>query len=263
MAEIDFMVENVPVKTDVKFWPNTLPDPEAGPARKPYIARPANQAELDIHQLASQADTFNITVSPATIEEGMTAGMRLIFYLLARGYKINIGTCTFTLTVPGEYEGHETRLPPDVFAKARVHINPAFQQSIGRTVDVNFDGFAETNGFIAEAVDESDGSVNRRMTENAILTIHGYGLKIMADAAHEAETGLFFEPVDESSPTIKASVIAVNEPKTLKVVVPPEVGTTKSYYLKIVTQSPLRGNGKPLKDLREIRSAFTLKAVKR
>jgi hypothetical protein len=74
---IDFLDDDVPTKTDVKFWPNTLPDREGQPPRLLYIARPANQAELDIHQLASKADTFNIQAKPTVIEEGMTAGMRL------------------------------------------------------------------------------------------------------------------------------------------------------------------------------------------
>ncbi|MDR1576452.1 MAG: DUF4469 domain-containing protein, partial [Treponema sp.] len=66
-----------------------------------------------------------------------------------------------------------------------------------------------------------------------ILTIRGYGLKIESDAAHELQTGVFFQPASGVPP--KAEIIAVNEPKTLKVVVPSTLTAGTEYHLRIFT----------------------------
>jgi hypothetical protein len=52
----------------------------------------------------------------------------------------------------------------------------------------------------------------------------------------------------------------VNEPRTLKAVVPASLAAGKDYALKVVTQSSARGGGALLKNLREIRSEFKLTA---
>ena len=56
-------------------------------AKKPFNLKAAHQPELDIHDIASKADVYNIGTSPKVIEEGMTAGMELIYYLAADGFK--------------------------------------------------------------------------------------------------------------------------------------------------------------------------------
>jgi hypothetical protein len=55
----------------------------------------------------------------------------------------------------------------------------------------------------------------------------------------------------------------VNEPKTVKVVIPEDLSQGKSYYLKIVTQSSVKGGGLLLKNTREVRSEFPLKFYRR
>jgi hypothetical protein len=91
--------------------------------------------------------------------------------------------------------------------------------------------------------------------------IRGYGLKIEGDAEHVEDVEFFFE--NDTEPTLKADVVAVNEPKTIKVVVPAQLGAGRSYSLRIVTQSSPKNSGYTLKALREIRSDFKLKVFKR
>ncbi|MDR1096323.1 MAG: DUF4469 domain-containing protein, partial [Spirochaetaceae bacterium] len=67
--------------------------------------------------------------------------------------------------------------------------------------------------------------------------------------------GLWF---DGPGPATRAAIIPVNEPKTLKVIVPATLTVGSDYGLVIVTQSPSKGGGTPLKHRRTVRSAFKL-----
>jgi hypothetical protein len=96
-----------------------------------------------------------------------------------------------------------------------------------------------------------------------LLTIHGFGLKIEGDEEHRDAVGLFFEPEDESPVpcgAVKVDIIAVNEPRTLKVIVPRCLTAGTVYRLKLVTQGSAKTHSHLLKELRETRSDFTLTA---
>jgi hypothetical protein len=89
-----------------------------------------------------------------------------------------------------------------------------------------------------------------------ILTIRGFGLKLEGDDQHKNQVGLFFD--DKHNPPVRADAVAVNEPRTLKVAVPPTLLVDGEYFLKIVTQSSIKGGGALLKNTREVWSDFIL-----
>ena len=57
-----------------------------------------------------------------------------------------------------------------------------------------------------------------------------------------------------------AKVLAVNEPKTLKAVVPPGLTEGTAYTLRVVTQSSAKTHTHLLKELRVMNSEFTITA---
>jgi hypothetical protein len=123
-------------------------------------------------------------------------------------------------------------------------------------VQVEFDGIDQSDGLIAEARDEATELVDEAATVGNLLTLHGYGLKLEGDEEHAI--GLYFDPEEGGTP-VKAEIIAVNEPRTLKVIVPAlEAG--KAYRLKIVTQSSAKASSSLLKNIREVHSEFPLLA---
>ena len=163
------------------------------------------------------------------------------------------------LRIPGQYNGSETCLPEGILPEARLRISSAFRKYLEEKVKVEFDGIDASNGIIAEAVDEATGAVDEVMTVGNILTIHGTGIKIEGDDAHRDLVGVFFVP--NPGVPIKASVIAVNSPKTLKVLVPPGLTVGTAYQVAVETQSSVKGAGALVKKVRDIRSDFTLIAA--
>jgi hypothetical protein len=250
---LDFIPKDVIHRIAAKFVHAYLPE-----AKKPYNLRAVHQIDLDVHGIASKAEVHNITTAPKVIEEGLTAGLELIYYLAADGFKIKTPLFNLSIKLPGEYDGTETHLAPGRVPEARLQPSAAFRAYLAEKIRVEFDGIDQTEGHIGEARDEATGLIDDVMTLGNILTVHGAGLKIESDEAHQNDAGLFFE--DGQGAAVKAEAIAVNEPRTLKAVVPVSLTAGTAYRLKIVTQSSARGGGAPLKNLREVHSLFTLTA---
>ncbi|MDR0473125.1 MAG: DUF4469 domain-containing protein [Treponema sp.] len=251
---IDFNVKDILHKIQVKFTHTFLPD-----AKKPYNLRAVHQPELDIHGIASKAEVYNIGTSARVIEEGLTAGMELIKYLAADGFKIKTPLFNMKLRIPGEYDGSETRLADGACPVALLQTSPAFRKHLKEKVTVEFAGVDQSDGLIAEAYDAASETVDETATIGNLLTVHGFGLKIEGDEAWKEGAGLFFEP-EGGGAAIKAEIIAVNEPKTLKVIVPAGLEAGKQYGLKISTKSSAKNGAAILKNAREVRSDFTLTA---
>jgi len=250
---IDFKVKDVTHNIIAKFRHAFLPD-----AKKPYYLRAVYQPTLDIHGIASKADVYNLHTSPKVIEEGMSAGLELIYYLVADGFKIKTPLFNLRMRIPGEYLGSETHLPHDIFPVARLNISGSFRKYLKDKVKIVIDGIDQRDGYIAEILDESTGIVDDSTAHGHLLTIRGFGLKIDSDDEHRNDVGLYFVPQDESMQTEKAEIIAVNEPRTLKLIVPSSLGTGFKYNLKVVTQTSAKSATTMLKNVREVHSDIVL-----
>ena len=250
---IGFDVKDILHKVAVKFTRATLPN-----AKKPFTLRTAHQYELDIHDVASKAEVYNISVSPKVIETGLTAGLALIRYLVSEGYKVKTPLFTIKIGVPGEYEGTETHLPEGVRPEPHLLPSEDFCEYINEHVVIEIDGMQDSSGAIGEAEDEATGLVNETATIGGFLTVRGAGLKIKADDAHRVEAGLFFEAANGAR--VPAPSLAVNEPLTLKTLVPDTLTPGEAYSLVVVTQGSVKKNDRILKETRTICSMFTLTA---
>jgi hypothetical protein len=250
---LDFTVKDIMHKIAVKFTHAFLPE-----AKKPYYLKAVHQPELDVHGIASKADVYNIGTSPKVIEEGLNAGMELIYYLAADGFKIKTPLFNLKIRVPGEYDGSETYLADGVFPVARLQTSAHFRKYLKERVKVEFDGLDQSDGLIAEAKDEATGLIDEAATVRNILTLHGYGLKIESDEAHKDEVGLWFDL--SSDDPVRADIVAVNEPRTLKVIVPGLMAGSV-YTVRLVTQSSAKTHTHLLKEPRVMVAEFTLTAM--
>jgi hypothetical protein len=252
---VDFTLKDIMHNVAVKFVHTFLPE-----AKKPYNLRAVHQPELDIHGIASKANMYKFVIDPKIIEEGMIAGMELIYYLVADGFRIKTPLFNLKIRVPGEYDGSESQLTEGSHPVVRLQTSANFREYIKNRVHIEFDGFDETDGHIGEAKDEATGLIDECATIGNILTIRGYGLKIESDDANKDNVGVYFQSRITGT-RVKASVIAVNEHRTIKVVVPAGLNPSQAYFLLIITQSSSKGGGHTLKELREMRSDFNLTPV--
>jgi hypothetical protein len=92
------------------------------------------------------------------------------------------------------------------------------------------------NGFIGEALDEATDLKNEMLTIGNIVDIRGSGLKIASDEEHASEVGFFF--TSEATGDIQATIIPVNEPKLLKILVPPLPATEYTILGKKQRRAP-------------------------
>jgi len=251
---IDFNVKDVIHMITVKFVHAFLPN-----AKKSYNLKAMHQPELGIHEIASKAAVYNIATSPKVIEEGLKAGIELIFYLVADGFKIKTPLFNLKMCIPGEYNGSETSLTNGSFPMARLQPSMTLRKYLKEKVVVTFGGFDKHEGLIAEAYDEATGILDEVMTVGNLLTIRGTGMKIVSDDEHKNQVGVSFR--DHSGKSVKAEIIAVNEPKTLKVIVPPKLCCGTSYQIEVVTQGSAKGSGQLLKKLRTMCSGFRLEVA--
>ncbi|MDR0844242.1 MAG: DUF4469 domain-containing protein [Tannerella sp.] len=251
---IDFNAKDINHRIIVKFVPAFLPN-----AKKKYNAKAVLQTELDIHGIASKADVYNITTSPKVIEEGFNAAMDLIKYLVADGYKIATSLVHLGVRVPGEYDSTETHLPSNIHPEVRIMVDNDFREYIRDNVRVEFDGVEDTNGFIGQITDEATGFIDKVVTMGNIVTLNGVGLKVESDAAHTALAGVFL--LDSNQDEIRVTAVALNEPRTLKVLIPTTLQAGNLYTFAIRTQSSMKGSGVLLKELREVRTELNLVAL--
>jgi hypothetical protein len=251
---IDFKLKDVMHRIITKFYPAYLPN-----AKKKFIMRAVYQPELDIHDVASKAEIYNITTSPKVIEEGMLAGMELISYLVADGYKIVTPIFTLKIVIPGEYDGTETHLAHGVTPQGRLNISSSLREFIKDNVTVQIDGIEESNGMIAEVINQVTGEIDTTVSLGGLFTIHGIGLKIEFDDLHIDEVGVFFEDINDGSRVkIDPVDIAVNVPHEIRAIANANVGQGHEYYIVVCTQSSLKGGKKPLKIVREMKSDFAI-----
>jgi hypothetical protein len=253
---LDFTLRDVMHRIIVKFFPAFLPD-----AKKPFNLRSVYQPEVDIHDVASKADVYNITTAPKVIEEGTVAFMELVSYLAADGFKIKTPVFTLKVVVPGEYDGTETHLPEGIHPQGRLNLASELRTYLREHIELQFDGIEENSGFIAEVDNLSTGEIDATLTPGALFEVRGVGLKIAADAEHVDEVGLYLESEDGTTRLQVASTsIAVNEPKTLKAIAPEAavLPAGSKWYVIVRTQSSAKGSGNLLKSVREMKSEFTV-----
>jgi hypothetical protein len=251
---LDFKLKDVMHRIIAKFFPAYLPD-----AKKPYNLRAVYQPELDIHGIASKAEVYNITTSPKVIEEGSLALMELIYYLAADGYKINTPVFHLRAGFPGEYDGHETKLPDGLYPHGLLSLSAELREYLRTNIEPQFDGIEHNEGYIASFFDKDSGTTDTYITPGRLYIVRGIGLKIATDEEHAADTGLYYEDA-ETGNRVREEMkdIGQNEPSILMAQAPAGLTPGKNYYIVIRTQSAVRHGGNLLKHVREVKSEFTV-----
>jgi hypothetical protein len=250
---IDFQLKDVLHNIIVKFVRAFLPN-----AQKPYYLKAVYQTEIDVHGIASKAGVYNIATDPKIIEEGMLAGMEIIYYLAADGYSIKTPLFNLKVSIPGSYDGNETHLPQDKYPRPAITVSNTLRKYIQEHVQVTIDGVDDVEGIITDLIDIYTQQHNAVLTRTRTLEVRGAGIKIAYDVASADQCGLFFVSEADPSIRIKCTMIVDNTPRNVKAYISTSLVVGEKYFIEIVTQSSPRHSGTLLKALRTVRSDIAL-----
>ncbi|MDR2633429.1 MAG: DUF4469 domain-containing protein [Treponema sp.] len=167
-------------------------------------------------------------------------------HLLRDGYGVNIGGIfSARLNVGGWFASEFAPADKDLNKlSVSVHALPGARR-LCEGVHVVNKGMAPVQGYIAEITDAETGLVNEVVTKDGIFTLSGNeGVFFILPGAPDQEIGV-------------TAKLAVNGPSQI-VGKAPELSPDKDWYVEVRTY--FSGNSaKPLKELRTIRSKFTVR----
>jgi hypothetical protein len=187
------------------------------------------------------------------LKDHTVAFLRAMVSLLRDGYGINIGDILeAVLHVSGWFENEYAQADKEKNrVSVRVRTLPGARK-VTEGIRVVNRGRAPVQAYVAELIDTDSSTVNELVTKDGIFTILGRYLKIVGD---DPKAGVFF--VSPGSPDVAVKVtgkLAVNDPSKIMGKAP-ELLPDKDWYIEIRTYYS-GTTGRPLKELRKIRSKF-------
>ncbi|MDR0637656.1 MAG: DUF4469 domain-containing protein [Spirochaetaceae bacterium] len=236
----------------VKLYPSNLPE-----RKGELIARTVNEKTLTFEEVCVAAkERGGYTGSLDDLKEHIAIFLREAARQLCDGFGVNFGGL-FTVypNVGGVFENE--RDPVD---KSKHKVTFRFRvlnglRKLAELIEVISEGLAETAGYITEIIDVTTGQVNDIVTKGGIFTLRGDKIKIVGAGN---KVGVFFYSL--GSPNVSIAVtgnLAVNDPSRI-VGTAPELLAGKDWYVEVRTY--YSGNAaNPLKEMRTIRSTFTVK----
>jgi len=238
-------------RINVKLYPNYLPK-----GGGPYIARTDNERVLSMEDVCTALENRGgFAGDKGLLLKHVQKYYDEVVYQLCDGYAVNSGYYTLYPNIGGTFFS-----PKEVRDHKKHPLGFRFREGavlkqLAKLVEVNVDGFADTNGFIYQLTDVDTDTTNNSLTEGGDFVINGDKIKITED---DAECGVYFELTDEPGTRVKVEKrLSRNTPSQLIGRVPMLI-TPKSYRVVIVTR--YAGSSTILKEPRTIVSAFELDA---
>jgi hypothetical protein len=247
MASINFEPSGARHPVDAKFVQAFL----TGSGK--YNARVAKPTALDIHDVASMGERFNIHTSSEVIEAGATAFFNILKELAPEGYTFKTPVFELCMSIPGEFSGAETSLPADIKPRGNIRTTKSFRKHLAENTAVRFVGHVSTKEGIESVLDKASGLVNELLSPGHIVEISGRGLAIKAPEEQNEAAGLFLE--DEEGALTRIEEISSYTPCLVTALIPPGLDTAKRYRIVIRTHSSPVHGATLRKDLREVVSA--------
>jgi hypothetical protein len=235
----------------VKLYPNHLPGKEGE-----LIARTANEKTLTYEEVCAAAkERGGYTGSLQDLKEHAAIFLKEAVHQLCDGFGVNFGGLFTAYINVGGVFGNEH----GTIDKAKNKLSVRFRVLHGLRkmldlIEVISEGLADTAGFIAEIEDVATGLVNDVLTLGKMFTLWGGKIKIEGDPR---KTGVFFYQPGSPNVSIKVTEnLAVNDPSKIIGIVPELL--PGDWYVEVRTYYSGTA-GRPLKELRTIRSTFTVK----
>jgi hypothetical protein len=221
------------------------------------FATPVNNTtfnDMDICIAACKRGGFN--GNPTDMYNSVTAYLREAGHAIRNGGRVNIGGLVeIGLSVSGVVESEFAPIDPK---EHRLHLAARTlpgARALYAGVEIINRGMAPVQNYIAELIDAETNETNMFITKNGIFTLIGRRIRIFGDPAL---TGLFFFSPGAPAVNIKlSSKLSTNDPSKLVGIVPASITPDRDWFIEVRTF--YSGGGKPLKDLRIIRSKFAVR----
>jgi hypothetical protein len=238
----------------VNLYPNQLPN-----AKEPYIARCEQEEVLSIRQVADDLKLRGgYKGSIEDLVDGVNQFIAEAKYQVADGFGVDLGLCTVHPVIGGEWtspdEAHDRKKHPVRF---RARIMPEMRK-MSETIDLECKGLVPQNGEIDSVTDFVSGKVNSEVTIGNFVDVRGRGLRIAAPKNPTEETGVWL--VDESGTATRCPLIAINQMRRLRFVLPAGLADGTKYRVRVVTYASVRQQKHLLKDSRTMESTFQFTA---
>jgi hypothetical protein len=222
------------------------------------FARPVRNMRFTENGVCVSAkERGGFTGSLRDMENHVNAFLREMVYILRDGGRVSIGgLIEAKLDVGGWVEDEHAPIDPE---RNRLRLSLTALPGSSRLAEglrVINTGLAPVQNYIAQIIDTETGAVNGYVTRHGIFTLLGHWIKILGDPAL---VGLFFvSPGAPGEPdlTVKVTSLAANKPSRLIGQVP-ELAPGRDWYAEVRTFYCY--NGRPLKELRTVRSTFTVR----
>jgi hypothetical protein len=245
-------VKEVFHRVRVKLYPSHLED-----LKGTFYARTANEKTLDYKEVCKMAkERGGYTGNLDDLEEDVAAFLRESAHQMCDGFAINFGGLfAASPRISGVLLNAHQPLDPEK-NKIVIHFRPLHGLSkVTDRIEVVSEGLADTSGYITEITDVATGLVNDVVTKGGIFTLAGDKIRVTGDPA---KTGVVFFLPGSPNVSIKAAGnLAVNDPSKIVGTVP-ELLAGKDWFIEVRTY--FSGHGaSPLKEMRTIRSTFTVK----
>jgi hypothetical protein len=259
MAEISAVLEATPMaetrhRVRVNLYPTQLPN-----AKEPFIARCEEEEVLSIQQLA---DDLKLRGGYKGNIEDLVDGVNQLIaeakFQVADGFGVNLGICSVHPGIGGEWtspdEAHDRKKHPVRF---RARIMPEMRK-MSETIDLECKGLVPQNGEIDSVTDFVSGKVNSEVTIGNFVDVRGRGLRIAAPKNPTEETGVW--AVDETGKATRCALVAVNQMRRLRFVLPAGLTDGKKYRVRVVTYASVRKRDLLIKNHRTMETNFQVTA---
>jgi hypothetical protein len=237
-------------KIRAKLYPNYLPGSEWT-----FIARTTNEAAVTIEDICASMKKRGGYAG--AFEESVQTVKHFFLemeYQLGDGFSVNTGFFTIHPNIGGVFQSDKD---PTLNDPAKHPITFRFQAlkpmlKLRDSIEVIFEGYADTQGWISEFTDLELNSINTMYIPGNMFAISGHKIKI---AGEDPSVGVYFVPVDDPSRAVKVTRLGENSASHVSGIAP-DTGFIQN---KIEIRTQYNGSGTSvLKAPRVITSSFTL-----
>ena len=237
-------------KINLRLYPNYLPGCE-----KTYFARTVNDASLSIEDVCtSLVKRGGFTGKYKDLVNYVKQYLSEAAYQLCDGYAINTGYFSLYPNVGGTYrDEYDVPDPKKNPLSIRFQALKPLRDAVKAIRMIN-QGFANTNGHIAEFIDTDENAVNSTFVPGNAFVLTGDRIKVAGD---DPDCGVYFVPVDDPCNAVKVTRLIENNPSKIIGIVPQVESDCR---LEVRTQFTSSGV-LPLKTVLYIIGKFILQAA--